>query len=198
MAIAAHPSFPADNLSGLIQVAKASPGKLFMAMPQNGSPSHVVALLLARATGIDITLVPHKSGAEAVSAVVGNQIPVLIDAPTLFSSHVAEGKLKALVVTGRERESVLPFVPTAMESGFPQVQGEAWIGLVAPAGIPPHIVRRLNHELSEVFNSAEIESALRRLSFRKLQGTPKDFADLITAEHDKWGTIIREAGLHLD
>jgi tripartite-type tricarboxylate transporter receptor subunit TctC len=198
MAIAAHPSFPANNLSGLIQAAKASPGKLFMAMPQNGSPPHVVALLLARAAGIDVTLVPHKSGAEALSAVVGNQIPLLIDAPTLFSSQVAEGKLKALVVTGHEREPALPSVPTAMESGFPQVQGEAWIGLVAPAGTPPEVVQRLNRELGEILNSPEIESALRRLSFRKLQGSPKDFAELIRAGHDKWGTIIREAGLRLD
>jgi tripartite-type tricarboxylate transporter receptor subunit TctC len=198
MAIAAHPSFPADSLHDLIQVAKARPGKLFMAMPQNGSPPHVIALLLAQAAGIDVTLVPHKSGAEALSAVVSNQIPLLIDAPTLFSSQVAEGKLKALVVTGREREPALPSVPTAVESGLAQVQGEAWIGLVAPVGTPPHVIQRLNRDLNEILNSPEIEPALRRLSFRKLQGTPEAFADLIRAEHDKWGAIIREAGLRLD
>jgi tripartite-type tricarboxylate transporter receptor subunit TctC len=198
MAIAAHPSFPADRLQDLIELAKARPGKLFMAMPQNGSPPHVIALLLTRMGGIDVTLVPHKSGIEALNAVVSNQIPLLIDAPTLFSSHVAEGKLKALVVTGQQREPSLPSVPTARESGLTQMEGEAWIGLVAPAGTPPQIVHRLNREFNAILDSPETESALRQLSFRRLQGTPEEFARMIKAEHGKWSTVIREAGLRLD
>jgi tripartite-type tricarboxylate transporter receptor subunit TctC len=198
MAIAAHPSFPANGLGDLIQMAKAEPHKLFMAMPQNGSPPHIVALLLMRAAGIDLTLVPHKSGAEALNATVSNQIPLLIDAPTLFSAQVADRKLKALVVTGREREPALPAVPTASEAGLTQVQGEAWIGLVAPAGTPPDIVHRLNREVRAVLQSAEVEAVLRRLSFRKMQATPEEFGDLIRAEHGRWSTIIRDAGLRLD
>jgi tripartite-type tricarboxylate transporter receptor subunit TctC len=198
MAIAAHPSFPADTLQNLIDAAKARPGKLFMAMPQAGSPPHVIALLFMRTAGIDITLVPHKSGIEALNAAVSNQIPLLIDAPTLFAGHVAEGKLKALVVTGREREPALPSVPTAVESGFDRMQGEAWIGLVAPAGTPGHVIQRLNRELTAILKSPEIADVLHRLSFRTLEGTPETFADLIKAEHERWGTIIRDAGLRLD
>jgi tripartite-type tricarboxylate transporter receptor subunit TctC len=198
MAIAAHPSFPAQRLQDLIDLAKSRPGKLFVAMPQNGSPPHVIALLLTRTAGIDVTLVPHKSGIEALNAVVSNQIPLLIDAPTLFSSHVAEDKLKALVVTGRQREPSLPSVPTASESGLTQMEGEAWIGLVAPAGTPAPIVDRLNRELNAILDLPQTQSTLRALSFRTMKGSSAEFADLIRAEHGKWSTVIRDAGLRLD
>ena len=198
MAIVAHPSFPASNLQELITLAKGQPGKLFMAMPQAGSPPHVVALLLNRAAGIDLTMVPHKSGPEALNAVLSGQIPLLIDAPTVISTHVAAGKLKALVVTGRRREEASPDVPTASESGLANVQGEAWIGLVAPAGTPTHIVQRLHRELVLILAAPEMQAQMARLSFRTMNETPDEFRTLIKSEHAKWSAVIRHAGLKLD
>ena len=197
MVLAAHPSSAPRSLQEFVQLAKAQRGNLFVAIPQAGSPPHIVALLLNRAAGIDVTMVPHKSGSDAVNAVVSGQIPFLIDAPTIVAGQVQAGKLKALAVTGRQREATLPDTPTLSQSGY-DVQGEAWIGLVAPAGTPPAIVNRLNRELALILGAAEIGELMARLGFRTMASTPEDFRALIRAEHGKWGALIRSAGLKLD
>ena len=179
-------------------MAKAQPGKLFVAMPQAGSPPHVIALLLARAAGVEFTMVPHKSGTEAMALVLSGEVPLFIDAPTIISPQVKAGKLKALVVTGREREAALPNVPTAHESGLPGVQGEAWIGVVAPAGTPSPIVQRLNRDLRAALQAPEMRELMARLSFRTLDATPEQFRKLIAEEHATWSGIIRGANLKLD
>jgi tripartite-type tricarboxylate transporter receptor subunit TctC len=197
MALAAHPSFPARTFGEFVTLAKAQPGKTFIAIPQSGSPPHIIALLLNRASGIDVTMVPHKSGAEAVNAVVSGEIPLLFDAPTIISNQVRAGKLKALVVTGRQREPALPETPTAKEAGF-DVQGEAWIGLVAPRGTPSAVVQRLNREVGTILATSEMDAAMARLSFRTLASTPEAFGRLIQDEHTKWSAVIRDAGLRLE
>ena len=197
MVLAAHPSSAPRSLQEFVQLAKAQRENLFVAIPQFGSPPHIVALLLNRAAGIEVTFVPHKSGSEAVNAVVSGEIPFLIDAPTIVASQVQAGKLKALAVTGLQREAALPDTPTLSQSGY-DVQGEAWIGLVAPAGTPPAIVNRLNRELGLILGTAEIRELMGRLGFRTMASTPEDFRALIQAEHVKWGALIRNAGLKLD
>ncbi len=197
MVLAAYPSFAANTLQEFIALAKAQPAKLFVAIPQSGSPPHIVALLLNRATGIDVTMVPHKSGADAVNAVVSGEIPLLFDAPTIISNQVKAGKLKALTVTGRLREPALPDTPTAGESGF-NVQGEAWIGMVAPRGTPPAIVQRLNRELAGILATGEMNNLMARLGFRTMASTPDAFANLIREEHAKWAAVIRDAGLKVE
>jgi tripartite-type tricarboxylate transporter receptor subunit TctC len=197
MALAAHPSFPANSLNEFVALAKAQPGKYFVAMPQSGSPPHIVALLFNRATGVDVTMVPHKSGSDAVNAVVSGEIPLLFDAPTIISSQVQAGRLKALVVTGRQRESVLPSTPTARENGF-DVQGEAWIGLVAPRGTPAAVVHRLNRDIASILAASETQATLAKLSFRTMASTSEAFRALIREEHTKWSAVIRDAGLRLE
>lgn len=198
MVLVAHPSFPARTLAEFIALAKATPGRLFMAMPQAGSPPHVVALLLNRAAGIDVTMVAHKSGAEAVNAVVTGQIPLAIDAPTILAAHLSAGRLRGLAVTGRQREALVPDVPTAVESGLAEVQGEAWIGLVAPSGTPADIVNRLNREVRALLAAPDIAGLMARMGFRALTASPQEFRTLIKDEHVKWGRIIQDAGLKLD
>lgn len=197
MVLAAHPSFPARSLREFVTLAKAQPGKYFVAIPQSGSPPHIVALLLNRATGVDVTMVPHKSGSDAVNAVVSGEIPLLFDAPTIISNQVLAGKLGALTVTGRQREPALPDTPTASESGF-DVQGEAWIGLAAPRGTPTAVVQRLNREIGTVLADGEMQALMAKLSFRTLASTPEDFRTLIRQEHTKWSAVIRDAGLRLE
>lgn len=197
MALAAHPSLPASSLGEFVTLAKAQPGKYFVAIPQSGSPPHIVALLLNRATGINVTMVPHRSGSEAVTAVVSGEIPLLLDAPTIISNQVRAGKLRALVVTGRQREPALPDTPTASESGY-DVHGEAWIGLVAPRGTPTAVVQRLNGEIASILAGSEMQASMARLSFRTMASTPEAFRTLIRDEHLKWSAVIRDAGLRLE
>jgi tripartite-type tricarboxylate transporter receptor subunit TctC len=197
MALAAHPSFPAQSLGEFVTLAKAQPGKYFVAIPQSGSPPHIVALLLRRTTGIDVTMVPHKSGSDAVSAVVSGEIPLLFDAPTIISNQVRGGRLKVLAVTGRQREPSLPECPTANEAGF-DVQGEAWIGLVAPRGTPGFVVQRLHREVGSILAASETSASMARLGFRTMTSTPEAFRTLIQDEHRKWSALIRDAGLRLE
>jgi tripartite-type tricarboxylate transporter receptor subunit TctC len=197
MALAAHPSFPPSTLTQFVALAKAEPGKLFVAIPQLGSPPHIVLLLLSKSTGIDVTVVPHKSGSDAVAAVVAGEIPLLFDAPTVISGQAAAGKLKAITVTGKQREAALPATATASESGF-DVQGDAWIGLVAPAGTPPSIVERLNREVARVMAAPEMNNVMTKLSFQSLHSTPQAFRDRIRSDHAKWSAVIRDAGLKLE
>ena len=198
MALAAHPSFPASSMQDLMRMAKTQPGKLFVAMPQAGSPPHVIALLLARAAGIELTMVPHKSATEAMTIVLSGQVPLFIDAPTIISPQVKAGKLKALAVTGPEREPALPGVPTVRESGLAGVRGEAWIGIVAPVGTPAAIVQRLNHELRIALQAPQMQELMARFSFRPLYATPQEFRKRIADEHAAWSSIIRDANLKLD
>jgi tripartite-type tricarboxylate transporter receptor subunit TctC len=197
MALAAHPAFPAQSLGEFVTLAKAQPGKYFVAIPQSGSPPHIVALLLNRATGIDVTMVPHKSGSDAVNAVVSGEIALLFDAPAIISNQVRAGRLKVLAVTGREREPALPDSPTAKEAGF-DVQGEAWIGLVAPRGTPSVAVQRLQREISTILAASEMNAVMARLGFRTMTATPEAFRALIRDEHRKWSALIRDAGLRLE
>ena len=197
MTLAAHPSFPASTLPEFIALAKARPGTLFMAIPQLGTPPHIVALLLSRVAGIDVTMVPHKSGSDAMNAVMSGEIPLLLDAPTIMAGPIQAGRLKALAVTGRQREPLLPDTPTAAESGI-NLQGEAWIGLVAPRGTPTAVVQRLNRDLAAIMATPDMRNQMARLGFRTLASTPEEFRALIRDEHVKWGVAIREAGLKLE
>ena len=198
MALAAHPSFPAQTFGELVAMAKAQPARIFMALPANGSPPHVIALLMLRAAGIDVALVPHKSGQEALVTVLSGQTQLFLDAPTIMSAHIKAGKLKALAVTGRQRETVLPDVPTLAELGLSGVHGEAWIGLVTSRGTAGDTVRRLNAEIAKVLAQPAMRDILTRLSFRPMPMTPEQFRALIKDEHARWSGVIRDAGLRVD
>jgi tripartite-type tricarboxylate transporter receptor subunit TctC len=198
LVLAANPAFPANSLAELVKVARAGGEKLFVAMPQTGSPPHVLGLLIQRTTGIEFTMVPYKAGTEAVAAAVAGEVLLVIEAPTAIAPQVSAGKLKGLMVTGREREPSLPNTPTAIESGFADVQGEAWIGLVAPAGTAAPRIARLNTALAEILGMPQMKDQLASLGFRPLVKSPQDFDKLMAAERIKWSAVIRNASLKLD
>jgi len=198
MAVAAHPAFAANTFAEFVAIAKAQPGNVLVATTQVGSPPYVFALLLARATGINVTLVPHKSGADGMTAVMRGDVQIFIDAPTIIAPQVKAGSVKALAVTGRSREAELPGIPTVGEVGYPSAQAEAWIGLVAPANTPAQIVSRINRELAEILGNGEFRRRLEKLSFVPLISSPEQFQALIQQDHTRWGPLIREAGINLD
>jgi tripartite-type tricarboxylate transporter receptor subunit TctC len=198
MALAAHPAFPANTFGEFVSMARAQPGKIYLGFPQNGSPPHLIAELVMRAAGIEVTFVPFKSGPDALTGVLRGDIQIGVDAPMMFTPHVKDRTLKVLAVTGRSREDAMPDVPTVAEAGFAGAQGEAWIGVVAPARTPRDIVLRLNHEIATILAIPELRGRLQTLSFTPLVATPEEFQALIRDEHTRWGTLIREAGLKLD
>jgi tripartite-type tricarboxylate transporter receptor subunit TctC len=198
MAIAAHPALAASTFAEFVSFAKAQPGKVLFGIPQLGSPPHVIAELVMRAAGAQVIFVPFKSGPDAVAGVLRGDVSVAIDGPLIFAPHLKERALKILAVTGRSREDELPDVPTVAESGFPAAEGEAWIGVVAPAHTPRAIVKQLNQAIVAVLAERELRERLAALSFRPVTGTPEEFGALIGAEHARWGALIHEAGIKLD
>jgi tripartite-type tricarboxylate transporter receptor subunit TctC len=198
MAIAAHPAFPPNTFGDFVSFAKTRREKVLFGIPANGSPPHVVAEMVMRAAGIAVTFVPFKSGPDLLAAVLRGDVQIAIEAPLVFTPHAKERALKILAVTGRLREQELPDVPTVAEAGFPGAQGEAWIGLVAPARTPREIVVRLNHEIAVILATRELREQLAALSFSPLTATPEQFLSLLRDEHARWGPVIREAGLRLD
>jgi len=198
MVLAANPAFPANSLDELVKLARGSGEKLFLAMPQTGSPPHVIGLLMQRSAGIELIMVPYKGGAEAVAAAVAGDVPLVIEAPTAIVPLVRAGKLKALVVTGRTREAGLPETPTALESGFGDLQGEAWIGLVAPVGTPAPRITVLYRALAQILATQEMRDRMASLGFRTFVKSPQEFGKLMAAERIKWSEVIRDASLKLD
>jgi tripartite-type tricarboxylate transporter receptor subunit TctC len=197
-ALAAHPAFPANTLPEFIALTKREPGKVLVGTTQLGSPPYVTLSMLLRAAGIQVTVVPFRSGQDGLTAVMRGDTQAFLDAPTIITPQAKAGTLKVLVVTGREREIELPDVPTAAEMGLPAAQSEAWIGLVAPARTPGEIVLRVNREITGLLALPELRDRLRQLSFVTVAATPEEFQRLIRDEHGRWSSVIREAGLRLD
>jgi tripartite-type tricarboxylate transporter receptor subunit TctC len=198
MVVATHSSHPIGSMRDLINAARAQPGKIHYAVPALGSPPHVVSLLTWKAANVSLTVVPFRGGAEALANVLSGEVPVLFDAPPIIAAHVKTGRLKALAVTGEARDPSLPDTPTLTEAGVEGVKGDAWIGLVAPAGTSPAIIKKLNGEVAGVLASEEVARAYRGAGWRIRSGSPEAFGDQIRDDRALWGAVIRESGIRLD
>ncbi|MCC6776734.1 MAG: tripartite tricarboxylate transporter substrate binding protein [Hyphomicrobiales bacterium] len=190
-----HPSFPPRSIPELIAHAKANPGRLSYASAGNGNQTHLAAELLKSRAGIDIIHVPYKSGAEMVTAVLGEQVQMAFPDVSILLPLIREGKVRALAVTGPTRHPQLPDVPTMSESGIADYVTTFWTGVVAPVGVAPSITERLNTAINDGLRSASLQEALVKVGAQPSPGSPQDFARFIAAEITKWGAIARTAGI---
>ena len=158
----------------------------------------MLAELFKSKAGLDIVHVPYKSGAEMVTAILGEQVQMAFPDVSILIPLIREGKLKALAVTSASRHPQLPDVPTMIESGIPDYIMTFWSGVVAPAGVPAEIVNRLNTAINDGLTSASVRENLAKVGSVASPGTPQDFADFIAAETRKWSAVARMAGISLD
>jgi tripartite-type tricarboxylate transporter receptor subunit TctC len=196
--LVAHPSIAAGNLPELVALSKKEPGKFLLGIPQNGAPPHIAALLLMRETGLSATIVPFKTGPEALTSAIRGDIQLVIDGPTLLAPQVDSNAVKAIVVTGPQRFEVLKDVPTVNDVGFPKATSESWMGIVAPAGTPAEIVEELSRQSRSLLADDDYVRKLRHLSFVPRSATPREFSDLIVGEHERWSPILEAARLRAD
>jgi tripartite-type tricarboxylate transporter receptor subunit TctC len=194
LVIAVHPSVPAASLKELIAYAKANPGKLTYGSSGNGGPLHLGAEIFKRAAGVDILHIPYKGNAPMTLAVVAGEVSMVFDSLTGPLPNIRAGKLRALGYTGAKRSPQLPDVPTATESGVPVVY-EAWNGMLAPAGTPPEIIGWLNREIAKAVASPDVRERLSGLGYDPVSNTSEQFAAMIAADLERFGKIIREAGI---
>jgi tripartite-type tricarboxylate transporter receptor subunit TctC len=192
-----NPSVPAKTVPEFIAHAKANPGKIAMGSGGNGSPAHVIGEYFKLVTGTDLTHVPYRGAAPAVTDLLGGQIQVAFTELATSLGHVKSGSLRALAVTTAARTDALPDVPTLSEF-IPGFEASQWVGLVAPRDTPPTIIEKLNAEINAALADPGIKARFADLGGTVLPGSPDDFGKLIRDETEKWGKVIRAAKIKVE
>jgi len=190
-----HPDVKAKSVADVIALAKDQPGKLTYASGGTGTTSHLAGEMFKAAAKVDIVHVPYKGNSPAITDLVGGQTTMAFATMPTVMPMVKAGRLRAIAVIGSTRAVALPDVPTVAESGLPGFAVSNWIGLFAPAGTPPEIVKRVNAEVQKIMQSPEVVKRLETEGAKFLPMTAEQFADFQKAELAKWGKAIREAGI---
>jgi tripartite-type tricarboxylate transporter receptor subunit TctC len=196
--IAANANAPYDSISQLIAAAKAKPGSVSFATPGNGSTPHLAAELFARAAGISLMHVPYRGGAQAVTDVIGGQVPLLAMNAMEVKPQVASGKLKVLAVLSPQRSAIFPEVPTIAESGFKGFEASVWYALMAPAKTPAAIVDRLHAEVQKALQTVEVRERMTAVGGEVLPGTRAQVVSLLSAERQRYEKLVRDANIKPD
>jgi tripartite-type tricarboxylate transporter receptor subunit TctC len=192
-----NPSLPVANVPEFIAYAKANPGKIAMGSGGNGSPAHVIGEYFKLMTGTDLTHVPYRGAAPAVTDLLGGQIQVAFTEMATSLGHVKAGRLRALAVTTATRSEMLPEVPTLSEF-IPGFEASQWVGLVAPRDTPGAIIEKLNAEINAGLRDGGLKARFADLGGTVLPGSPEHFGKLIRDETEKWAKVIRAANIRVD
>ena len=191
----AHPSLPANDVKELIAYSKANPGKLSVATSGAGTPHHLAVLMLNAAAGIDITHVPYRGTTPALNDLLSGQVPLMWSTPVGVMQFVEQGNAKTLGVTTPQRVAILPHVATLAENAVPGFDLQAWLGIAAPAGVPPDVVARLSQAIREITEMPEVQRRMaamgQNLDFRNSD----EYRERLASDHQKFGAIIRAAGI---
>ena len=198
LVLAVHPSVPARNLKELIAHIRKEQGKITYASSGNGTPQHLTAELFRSTAQLDMTHVPYKGSAPALTDAIGGHVSLLFDSTIAILPHLKSGKLRPIAVTGSTRSPQLPDVPTFAEMGLPAVESYAWYGFFARAGTPREVIARLNSEALKVMRSAEFQAILRDTGSDFVGDTPENFARFVRAETTKWSKVVKDSGARLD
>ena len=190
-----HPAVAAKTLNELLALARAQPGRLNYASAGTGSAAHFSVVLLSAMAGVELTHVPYKGTGPGMNDLIGGQVQLAIYSIPPVLTHIRNGKLRALAVTGKTRSSELPEVPTVDEAGVPGYEMNPWYGLLAPAGTPRAVIARLNSEVSRIVRSADMREKLAAQGAEPGGGTPEDYAALIRADIALYARVIKEAGI---
>ena len=193
-----HPSVPVTSMREFIAYAKARPGQLNFAGSTPGSVQRLSGELLKRMTGIDMLYVPYKGTGVLLPDLLGGRLQAAIDNVLIVVPYMKSGALRGLAVTSAKRSVVVPELPTIAESGVPGFQSGGWFGVLAAAGTPAHIVKKLNAEISSVMQQPDVRERLLAQGAEPLSGPPDDLKRLLAREREVWGKVIREAGVKPD
>jgi tripartite-type tricarboxylate transporter receptor subunit TctC len=196
--LVARPSLPANNVKELLAMAKASPGKLNYASTGNGSSNHLAFELFKTMSGTSITHIPYKGSAPAVTDLVSERVDVMFNLIPNVMEQVKAGRLKVLAISGEQRSTLSPEIPTVAESGLPGFGFSVWIGVLAPAGTPKPIVERLNTEIVKIVTSPDVKARFAKQGVEVAPTTPDKFNEFLRSEVDRWGKVVQEAGIKAD
>jgi tripartite-type tricarboxylate transporter receptor subunit TctC len=193
--LAVNPSVPATTVKELVDWIRANPGKESFASPGTGTPPQLVGSLFTQALKLDLVHVPFDGGGTAVQATVGGHTPISFGAMAPAVALIKAGQLRALAVTGKERSPALPDVPTMAEAGFPEVEGATWTAVVAPAGTPKDIIVQLHDMIVAGLATPDVKEKLAAMAYMPIGNSPEQCTAFFKSEMDKWGKVIKDAGL---
>jgi tripartite-type tricarboxylate transporter receptor subunit TctC len=193
-ALVANPSLPVKTVKDLIELAKAKPGRLTFGSFGNGSTGHLNMEVLQAMTGARFNHIPYNGAGPAMNDVIGGHIDFMLAALSIVKGNVQAGKLHMIGVGSNHRSSEFPDVPTISESGAPGFEAKSWFGLMAPAGTPPDVIKKINQDVTRVISErAFAEKYLAAQGLGSITGTPEQFAALIRAETVRWGKVVKDA-----
>jgi tripartite-type tricarboxylate transporter receptor subunit TctC len=196
--LVANSSAPFSDVKGMIAYAKANPGKLNYASTGNGSSNHLSFELFKSMTGTEVTHVPYKGSAPAVTDLIAGQVQVMFDNTPNVLPHVRAGKLKALAVSSKARSGLAPEIPTVDESGVPGYDVGVWFGVLTVAGTPRDIVQRLNTDMVKILTSPEIKERFGKAGVDVVAGTPEQFSAYLKGEVARWAKVVQDANIKAD
>jgi tripartite-type tricarboxylate transporter receptor subunit TctC len=190
-----HPSVAANNVQELIALAKSKPGELVYASTGIGSAPHLSGELFMQTTGTKLVHVPYQGSPQAATDLLAGRVQVMFSPATAVIGLVRDKKLKVLASTGAKRASIVPDLPTMIESGMPGFDTAIWFGLSAPAGTPQAVVDKLARAAREALKAPEVAAAWQPQGVDPLDGGPDDFSRLLAGELKRWGEVAQAAGL---
>jgi tripartite-type tricarboxylate transporter receptor subunit TctC len=193
-----NPALPVKSVAELIALAKSKPDSLSYASTGNGSSNHISMELFKTLAGVRIVHIPYKGSAPAVSDLLGGQVQVMFDNAPNVLPQVKAGRLRALAQTGATRSAVAPELPTVAETGVPGYELTVWFGVVAPAGTPRDVIRKLNAEVLKILAMPEVRERFLAQGVEPLGSTPEQFGDHIRAQMAKWSKVVRDAGVEAE
>jgi len=193
-----HPSVPAKNVKELLAIARSKPGRLNYASSGNGTVTHLAGELFKLMGKVDITHVPFKGGAPALTALISGEVDLSYENSLVVTPHVKAGKVKALAVTGTKRSQLMPELPTISESGLPGYDASGWYGLFAPAATSKAVIARLNQEAVKTLRMPDVVRTLSSQGAEPVGNTPEAFGAFVKSEIDKWANLVKVAKMKAD
>ena len=193
-----NPNSPYKSVRDLLAAAKADPGKIPYASTGNGTSNHLSMELFKVMSGTNLTHIPYKGSAPAVTDLIGGQVQALFDNVPNVIQHVKAGRLRALAITTAKRAAAMPEIPTVDEAGVPGYQVSVWFGVVAPSATPKDVVARLNAEINRVIGLPEVKERFSQSGIEIVGGSPEVFDRQIREQVATWGKVVKEANIKSD
>jgi tripartite-type tricarboxylate transporter receptor subunit TctC len=191
-------TLPVSTVGEFVALAKSKPGEMSFASSGTGGSPHLAGELFTREAGIDLIHIPYKSSGQSMTDLLGGRVDMSFSTLIATQEQITAGGLKALAVTTSERVESLPDVPTMAEAGFPAVRITAWNGLLAPAGTPDAIVKKLSAAVQSAMRSPEVVEKLKRDGAKPVGSTPEEFKVYIAEEIAKWAQVIKAANITVE
>ncbi len=190
-----NPSLRAKTIEELVALIRAQPGSYSYASGGTGTQPQLAGEQFRLSLGRDLVHVPYNGGGPALVSTIAGHTPISFTTLSPAIPFLSQGKLRALAVTGKARSQTLPEVPTMREAGYPQIEGDTWAGVLAPAGTDREIITLLHREIVKILNLPSMKERLVALGYEPVGNTPEEYAAQIRSEIARWAKVIRSAGI---